>query len=362
LTTALLENTQRSALWSGALIDCDVHATVPRLDVLFPHMDPVWVEGIIEREWRGPVGPKLSYPPGAPTTVRDEWRREGVEPASELAFLQKDVLDPWSPDFAILNCYYGIDSVRHPDLAAALASAVNNWLIAEWLDKDTRLKGTLVIPARDPIAAAREIDRVGSHPGFVQIMLPVRTDRLYGQRYYNPIYEAAERHGLVVGLHWGGTADDSPSPTGFASWYVEEVAAETQLYLSHLTSMILEGTFSKFRNLRVSVMEGGFMWVPGWAWGVNKKWKGLRREVPWVDKLPFDILREHVRFSVAPAYMGPDEHSARHIEWLGADNLLMFATDYPHRHDDSIEQLLRVVPEQHQAGMMAETARGWYRL
>jgi predicted TIM-barrel fold metal-dependent hydrolase len=69
-----------------------------------------------------------------------------------------------------------------------------------------------------------------------------------------------------------------------------------------------------------------------------------------------------VRFSVAPAYMGPDEHSARHIEWLGADNLLMFATDYPHRHDDSIEQLLRVVPEQHQAGMMAETAREWYRL
>jgi hypothetical protein len=40
----------------------------------------------------------------------------------------------------------------------------------------------------------------------------------------------------------------------------------------------------------------------------------------------------------------------------------MFATDYPHRHDDSIEQLLRVVPEQHQAGMMAETAREWYRL
>ena len=61
MTTALLEQKQRSDLWAGSVIDCDVHANVPRLDALFPHMDPVWVEGIVEREWRGPLGPPFFF-------------------------------------------------------------------------------------------------------------------------------------------------------------------------------------------------------------------------------------------------------------------------------------------------------------
>jgi predicted TIM-barrel fold metal-dependent hydrolase len=276
--------------------------------------------------------------------------------------LQNDILNPWQVDRAVLNCYYGVDSLRHPDWAAALASAVNNWIIAEWLEKDPRLAASLVIPARDPIAAAAEIDRVGSHPGFVQVMLPVRSERLYGQRIFNPIYESATRNDLVVGLQWGGTTEDAPSPTGYASWYAEQYAAETQVYLAQLTSMVFEGTFQKFPSLRVAVMEGGFSWVPMWGWSMNKKWKGLRRETPWVDRLPLDIVRDHVRFSVAPADLGQREHSKRIIEWLGSEDMLMFATDYPHRHDDSIDELLDIIPDTMKAKMMSETARSWYKL
>lgn len=362
MTTSLLTNTTRNALWTGSVIDCDVHANVPSIEALFPYLAEAWIEGTKERGWKGPTGPRLSYPVGAASTARDEWRHDGLEPASKLSMLQADVLDPWNVDRAVLNCYYGIDSLRHPDWAAALARSVNDWLIAEWLDKDPRLVASLVIPARDPQAAAAEIDRVGAHPQFKQVMLPVRSERLYGQRIFNPIYEAATRHDLVVGLHWGGTTEDAPSPTGYASWYAEEYAAETQLYLAQLTSMIFEGTFQKFPTLRVAVMEGGFSWVPGWGWSMNKKWKGLRRETPWVDRLPLDIVRDHIRFSVAPADLGPREHSQRVIEWLGSDDLLMFATDYPHRHDDDIAELLEIVPESMRPKLMSETARDWYRL
>src|SRR5699024_8471253 len=150
---------------------------------------------------------------------------------------------------------------------------------------------SLVIPGRDPQAAAEEIDRVGSHPQFRQVMLPVRSERLYGQRIFYPIYEAAQRNDLVIGLHWGGTSEDAPSPTGYAGYYAEEYAVETQLYLSQLTSMIFEGVFQKFPSLRVAVMEGGFSWVPTWGWSMNKKWKGLRRDFPWLDEYPLDVLR-----------------------------------------------------------------------
>lgn len=362
MTTALLEGIRRTDLWSGPVIDCDVHANVPSLESLFRYLDPVWIQAAQERGWDGPPGARLSYPPGAPTTAREQWRPADRPPASDVSLLREHILDPWDVDHAVVNCYYGVDSLRHPDWAAALARAVNDWLIEEWLDRDPRLRASLVVPARDPMAAAAEIDRVGDHPGFVQVMLPVRSDRLYGQRIHHPIFEAIARHDLVAGLHWGGTSEDAPSPAGYASWYAEEYAVEQQLFASQLTSLVWEGTFRKFPTLRVAMLECGFAWLPMWGWTMNKKWKGLHREIPWVDRLPLDIIRDHFRFSMTPADLGPADQASKIIEWLGSPDLLMFATDYPHLHTDDLSYVLGLLPDDMRGRTMAGSARSWYRL
>ncbi|MDQ4119797.1 MAG: amidohydrolase [Actinomycetota bacterium] len=361
-TTALLEGTARTDLWSGPVIDADVHASVPSLEALQRYQDPVWVQWAEERGWAGPVGLPIAYPPNAPTTARDEWRLDGAPPGSDPAAAARHVLDPWQVENAVLNCYYAVDSLRHPDWAAALARSVNDWMAAEWLDRDPRLVGSIVVPARDPRAAADEIDRLGPDPRFRQVVLPVRSEQLYGQRAWWPLYEAVTRHDLVLGLHWGGTPDGAPSTSGFPSWYVEEYAAETQVYAGQLVSMIAEGVVRRFPELRVSMLDCGFTWIPTWGWRMNKEWKGLRREIPWVDRPPMDLVREHFRFTTAPIDAGPPEHMAKIVEWLGTDDLLMFATDYPHRHDDDIAAFLSGLGESMRANVMSETARRWYRL
>ncbi len=347
--------------WTGPVIDCDVHANVPSLDALFPFQDRLWVEFARERGWKGPVV-AATYPPLAETTARPEWRPAQGLPATEVGMLRRDILDPRKVEAAILTCYYAVDSLRHPDWAVALASSVNDWIIAEWLEKEPRLRASIVIPARDPQAAAREIDRVGGHPGFVQVLLPVRTDGLYGQRYFWPIFEAITRHDLVAGIHWGGQSEGAPSPTGYASYYAEEMAAETQVFAAQLTNMVIEGLFQKFPTLRVAMLEGGFTWVPTWAWNINKKWKGLRREIPWVDRPATELIRQHVRFSTAPMDAGPPQHMRQVLEWFGTDDILMYASDYPHDHGDQLDALLAVMPEAMRANVMSETARRWYRL
>ncbi len=351
----------RQRVWADPIIDCDVHAQIPSLDVLFKYQDPVWVEAARERGWQG-TSTAIAYPPEAETSVRDEWKISGVVPASNVGLLRKQILDPTRTERAIVNCYYGVDTMRHPDWAAALASSINDWLIEKWLEKDERLRASIVIPARDPIAAAKEIDRVGAHPGFVQVLLPVRSDRLYGHRSFWPLYEAIVRHDLVAGIHWGGQSEGAPSPTGWASWYSEEMAAEVQVYAAQLTSLVMEGTFQKFPKLRVSMLEGGFAWVPTWSWNMNKKWKGLRRETPWVNRLPTEIIRDHFRFSTAPADLGPPESMRQIIEWFGTEDILMFASDYPHFHLNDTATLLSLMPESMRANVMSETARRWYRL
>jgi uncharacterized protein len=362
MTTALLEDTTRDQLWAGSVIDCDVHANVPSLETLFAYQDRLWVQWARERGFRGTRGLEVTYPSNAPTTVRREWVVPGRPPASDLSLLREHVLDPWRTERAVLNCYYAIDSLRHPDWAASLASAVNDWMIDQWLEKDPRLTGSIVVPARDPAAAAREIERVAHHPGFVQVLMPVRSDRLYGQRVFHPLWQTVARHDLVLGMHWGGTTDGPPSTSGFPSWYVEEYAAETHMFVGQLMSMIAEGVFRAVPELRVAVLEGGFTWVPLWGWRLNKEWKALRREIPWVDQLPLDLIRRHFRFSTAPVDAGPPEEMAKIIDWLGSEDILMFATDYPHRHDDDLAALLAVMPETMRPKVMAESAREWYRL
>jgi len=362
-TTAYLGEQSRQDLWTGPIIDCDIHCNVPSLATLFPYMDPLWEQWTKDRGWRGPTGGNIVYPPNAPTTARPEWRPEGKVPASELSMLREHILDPWSPEYAVLNCYYAVDSLRHPDWASALAAAINDYVKAEYLDKDPRLTASIVVPARDPAAMVREIERVGNEPGFVQVLMPARSDRLYGQRVYHPVLEAIAKHDLVMGLHWGGTTEEAPSPTGWPSWYVEEYAAEWQVFAAQVTSLVAEGVFQAFPNLRVSILEGGFTWVPVWGWRMNKEWKGLRREVPWVDRPPLDIIRDHMRFSIAPIDAGPPDAMKKVVEWLGAEDILMFATDYPHLHDDDLKTFLDILPsDTMRANVMSETARAWYRL
>lgn len=363
MTTTVVQDAEtRNKLWTGPVIDCDVHAQVPNLQTLFRYQSELWIQWAEERGWRGPPGVQDTYPVNAPTSCRPEWRPESGLPASDFSMLKRDVLDPWNVDYAVMNCYYAVDSLRHPDWAATLAQSVNDYVIEEWFSKDPRLVGSIVIPARDPEAAAKEIDRVGSHPQFVQVLVPIRSERLYGQRVHHPMYDAIVRNDLVMGLHWGGTTEEAPSTSGWPSWYVEEYSAEIQSYAAQLLSMIAEGVFTKYPDLRVSFLESGFTWLPAWGWRMNKEWKGLRREIPWVTEPPLDIVRKHCRFSIAPTDAGPPEQMANILRWLGPDNVLMFATDYPHRHDDDLAALLALMPEQQQAQVMSETAREWYKL
>lgn len=362
MTTALLEHTDRDAIWTGQVIDVDVHANVPDVQALFPYLSDLWVDWIVERGWKGPLPAAAHYPPGTERAARHEWRPSSAVPASSVELLAAHILDPWRVERAIVNCYYGLDGLRHPDWAAAMASAVNDWLVEEWLSKDDRLRATMVIPARDPKAMINEIRRVGDHPGFVQVMFPARSDALWGQRIYHDVYAEVARRDLVMGIHYGGTTEGPASSTGHPAYQVEQYAAEWQSFATQLTSLVSEGVFTTVPDLRVSVLEGGFLWLPVWGWRMNKEWKGLRREVPWLDRPPLDTIRDHFRFSTAPTDAGPPELTRQVISWLGSDDLLMFATDYPHRHDDDIVGLLDVLSPDAARKLMADTARDWYRL
>jgi uncharacterized protein len=349
--------------WSGRVVDADVHVNVPSIDVLRPFLAQPWIEYVSETGFEAPPQTPTLYPPGAATTVAARWRRsDGRPPASDLETVQRDLLDPFNVECAVLNCYWGVEQIRHPDFALALARAVNDWLIAEWLDRDDRLRASIVVPGTVPAEAAAEIDRVGSHPGFVQVLLPVRSSRLYGQRLWHPVWEAIVRNDLVAGIHYGGVPDGPPSAAGFSSWFLEDYVAHMQVFQSQLTSLIAEGVFEKFPAARVALLEGGFTWLGPMMWRLNKEWKGLRREIPWVKRLPSETIRERVKLSTQPLDAGGGDRLGYAVEWLGSEDMLMYASDYPHGHADTVACLLDVLPQDARVKVMGENARSHYRI
>ena len=313
-------------------IDCDVHAMPPSVAALLPYMTEAWREMIVSR---GTEGLDLaSYPLNAPISARADWRPAAGKPGTDLGLLRRAALDGFGASAAIAHCLHGGQAVHSEDLARTLCAAVNDWLAAEWLDKEPRLRASIVVPAQNPHYAAEEIERKAADKRFVQVQLLCMNEMLLGRRYYWPIYETAVRHGLPVCIHAGSAMRHAPTPNGWPTHHAHDYVGQTAGFEGQLLSLMGEGVFVKFPDLRVVLAESGVSWLPAFLWRAIKSWRGLRGEAPWFVDSPGDLVRRHVRFTIQP-FDAPDAHAvAKTLDHIGDDGILLFASDFPHWHFD----------------------------
>jgi len=325
-------------------IDCDVHPSVPGIAALLPYLDDYWRDMI---ELRGIAGYEThTNPPLVPASARPDWRGDQIHAGESVERLQADLLDRWQLGGAILNCIYGVQQINDEALEAALCAAVNDWLAAEWLDKDSRLAASIVIPMQNPARAVEEIQRWADDKRFVQVLMPAMHDMPYGRRYWWPIYEQAERHGLPIGLHLGSAYRRAITAVGWPSYHVEDYVDQTQGMQAQLASLVSHGVFVSYPALKVVLIESGVSWLPAFCWRMSKFWRGLRIEVPWVERAPTEIVREHVRLTLQPFDAPPSADAVlRLLEHLGSDDMLLFSSDYPHWQFDGDDALPDGFPE-----------------
>ena len=327
-------------------IDCDIHPVVPGIRALLPYLDEHWRETVIRRGIEDLT--TISYPTRNPLSFRADWRDDTGRTATDAETLCRQGLDPFSTRFAILNCLYGTQAQFSEDLGVAFSRALNDWIAREWLDRDNRLRASIVVPMQNAELAVEEINRVAPDRRFVQILLLVGSESTLGRRQNWPIYAAAERWGLPVGIHAGSMFRHPMTPVGWPTTFTEEYIDQATAFQSQLTSLVAEGVFAKFPNLTVVLMESGVTWLPAYFWRLTKFWKGLRSEVPWVADPPASIVRSRVRLTLQPFDAPPDAASVtRLIEHIGSDEMLLFSTDYPHWQFDGLQAL----PEGLDAGL-----------
>jgi predicted TIM-barrel fold metal-dependent hydrolase len=295
---------------------------------------------------------------------------EGGPPGSDPATLGRDWLDRHGIAYAVLNHQDGpvLSTWGDVDYPILLARAYNDWLIERWLSHDRRFLGSILVATQDPAAAAAEIDRVGGHPQVVQVLFPSGTRQPYGARHLYPIYEAAERRGLAVAIQTGTEGSGTSNPPTSAGWpttYLEWYACQPQNLAAHVTSLVTEGVFVRYPRLRFVLLDGGVAWLAPFLWRLDKNFKGLRSEVPWLDELPSAYVLRHFRCGTRGLEQTENpEHLWRYLRDVEPERTLLYTSGYPSWDLQAPPdvQVLRTAAEAVRQRIAAENARELYGL
>ena len=291
-------------------IDCDVHPTVPDMKALLPYLDDFWRETgggarhQLARD-RQPIRP-MRRSPRAP-----EWRGKDGRAGDRGVGAHRAGLRPLAG--------------RHRDLQlplrraaccsartwrAAFARALNDWIAKEWLDRDPRLRASIVVPMQNVEFAVDEIERCAKDRRFVQVLVLAMQETPLGRRHLWPIYAAAERHGLPLGIHAGSSYRHSSHVARLADLLHRGLCQPQRRRFSRRSrAWSARACSPSIPASRWCCWNPGVTWLPGFLWRFSKFWRGVRAEVPWVDRSPAEIVRDHVRLTIQP-FDAPDDPDA----------------------------------------------------
>jgi predicted TIM-barrel fold metal-dependent hydrolase len=370
IRTKPLAAEQTQAVAEG-LIDCDVHPMVKGgLKALLPYMST---------QWRNKIEPHVGYaghfrpgggrylnPHGTFANIRDAIPPDGDIPGTDPEFLKKDLLDRNHIRYALMTDLIAAGTTlaaTDPDHSAVMASAGNGYVLERFADD--RLRFALTVTPYDSALAVAEIKRHGANPYVAAVYIPLPNMRL-GNRHFYPIYEAALEFGLPIVAHPDGLNAMFQGAAEFASGmperYIDRMIDVPQLAMASINSLIMSGTFDRYPSLKVLFIEYGFAWAVPLTWRMDKVWRELRADVPWVKHWPSEYVHDHIRFTTQP--LDEPQRQAdldRLIEDYFADNLC-FASDYPHWDNDRPGTVLQTLSEETKRKVNFENARATLRL
>lgn len=351
---------------NATVIDADVHPRIP-VDVFVDYMPEPWKSRYYkayrhEVETFSPV-----YPPLVHAVRLDALPPGGAMAGSVPEFADRQIFVDQGVDYAILIPLDSGYRVYNAEFDSATFSAINACMADTWLGENNwhgRYFGSVRVAPLDPAGAAREIEKWADHPKVVQIFIAPEQPLPFGNPAYDPIWEAAQRYDLPVGVHIHETMGAWwLTPVGFTSYLLAQHTNWSILAMTHIASLILEGVFERFPRLRFAWIEAGFDWLAPLMWRLDNQWRELKAEVPSVKRASSEYIMDHMRFTTQPVNeVGPFADELRAIELMQGDQLLMYASDYPHYDYDAPQWLAARLPDHWRGRVMGGNAREFYGL
>lgn len=226
------------------------------------------------------------------------------------------------------------------DLAIGAARAHNRAMV-EFCSVDDRLLSTLYVPLADLDRAAQLADEaIGMGASALLVASGCPPGHSPSHVGLDPVWRAASEARVPIVFHVGGTAaliDPSyfrnglPVPPDFHGG-AENFRSVDYMGIpvppaQTLATMIFDGVFDRFPDLRVGVIEQGAIWVPSWMRQMEAAFDAFVRHEDRLQRLsmrPAEYVRRQIRFTPYPT-----EDVGWIIEQAGPE-VCLFSSDYPH--------------------------------
>ena len=257
------------------------------------------------------------------------WVGKGKGPNAQhwLEFLDKNGIEA-TVLYPTQGLTHGV--IRDRDWAVTLARAYNDWLYHRFMQVSPRLVGVALLPVQDIDEAVKELCRCVDDLGMVGAVLPAVAigGKLFSGSEFYPLWEQAQKLNVPVSTH-GGLSIPHIGLDTVTNFTVAHTLEHPFAQMRQLVSMIFEGVFEHFPQLRFGCLECGIGWVP---WLMNRMDEEQERKGHYSPKCKLKPSQYFRRGNIFFAAEVGESALPLAAEVVGQDAII-WASDYPHERD-----------------------------
>jgi predicted TIM-barrel fold metal-dependent hydrolase len=197
-----------------------------------------------------------------------------------------------------------------------------------------------------------------------QILIKAEPRPSWGHPKYDPIWAAATKNDITVSCHLSrGHFEELPfPPVGLPSYNHDFMVTYSLLAANQVMSLIFDGVFDRFPNLRIVFVEHAFTWILPLMWRMDAIYEARKS---WMDikRKPSEYVKDNIKFTTQPLDYPEDKTElSRALEWMECDKILLFSSDYPHWTFDDPRWLVKHLPEHARENVMFRNGIATYHL
>jgi predicted TIM-barrel fold metal-dependent hydrolase len=255
--------------------------------------------------------------------------------------------------------------VADAEMMQAYTRAYNRWIVDWCSDSGGRLVPMAHLSLGDPEAAAQELERAvkaGCRGGWVVQFTMTRKPHAHTD--HDVVFAKAQELGVPLGLHpsleppWALPGRYDFQHIRNQLFFINATASDAIRHA--FTSFFQYGTFDKFPQLKLVLLEAGAGWISYWLDRLDAIYNSAAgRTVPLKEKPSFYFQRQ------CWISADPDEHALpAMVDLVGGDHFF-WASDFPHydhtgNYIHELEEMADKLPDGARAKVLGENVRRVY--
>ena len=252
-----------------------------------------------------------------------------VDPAERIKDMDREGVDV---NLTLPSAWFGAFTADEDvELEAAIYRAYHRWMADYCGAFPARIKGVILVCPRDLENSLQELERRTKEDWALAAFVYAPSGFPLDHPDLEPVWAACQHHDLSVVLH---TFTSSPpyAPGGQDNWdnhFLQSATAHSWCGERNIAALIGAGVMDRYPKLRIGLLEAGHSWLPFWMTRMDSYAHSHAKYLPSLEQKPSEYVMSGKYFQSIEMSEG-EKLTKQVIEVIGED-ILMYASDYPHR-------------------------------